>query len=456
MAQLIESPLQPAFPFAGAEQRGQRDGQQVPGRNAAEFFQIEVRQQRVGQLQHVTILGLFRENVALASDVADERHHDLFANRVNRRIRDLREELFEIIEERLRPVGKTSERSIRPHRAHRFLAFRGHGAENHAYILIAVAEGTLAAKQGLGIRLVHARGSGQLIDRDLIVFEPLRIGLPRCQSFLDFFIGDYAPFDRIDQEHLSRLQAALHLDLLRRNVEHSGFGSHNHMIVVGDHIAPGTQAVAIEERADHPAVGKRDRCRPIPRFHQARVILVKCALLRLHVRVSGPRFRNQHGHGVGQAAPRLKKKFDRVVEVRRITAVRRNDREKLLYIVSEQGGLQQRLARVHPVDVAPERVDLTVVRDIAIRMRPLPAWKRVGGETLMHQAQGAGHLGIGKLLVEIRDLRGQQQAFVNDGAARERRNVEYSGILNSRGGDLTLGALAHHVEFALESVFVGQ
>src|SRR6266853_1609094 len=68
------------------------------------------------QLQHVTVLWLLRENVALASDVTDERHHDLFANRVNRRIGDLREELLEIIEQRLRTVRETSERRIRPHR----------------------------------------------------------------------------------------------------------------------------------------------------------------------------------------------------------------------------------------------------------------------------------------------------------------------------------------------------
>src|SRR6266481_1554847 len=110
------------------------------------------------QLQHVTVLGLFRENVALASDVADERHHNLFANRVNRRIRDLRKELLEIIKQRLRTVRETSERRIRPHGPNRLLALRSHRAEDHPQVLIAVTKRPLPSKQSLSIRMVHARG----------------------------------------------------------------------------------------------------------------------------------------------------------------------------------------------------------------------------------------------------------------------------------------------------------
>src|SRR6266849_9070847 len=103
------------------------------------------------QLEHVAILGIFRENVALASDIADERHHDLFANRVNGRIRDLREELLEIVEQRLWPVRETSERRIRPHGTNRLLALRSHRAEDHPQVLIAVTKRTLPAKQGFTI-----------------------------------------------------------------------------------------------------------------------------------------------------------------------------------------------------------------------------------------------------------------------------------------------------------------
>ena len=97
------------------------------------------------QLQHMTIFRLFRENVALAADITDEGHHDLFANRINGRIGDLREELLEIVEQRLRPVRKTSEWSVGSHGSNRFLALRSHWAEDHPQVFIAVTKRALPA-----------------------------------------------------------------------------------------------------------------------------------------------------------------------------------------------------------------------------------------------------------------------------------------------------------------------
>src|SRR5260221_4177104 len=87
-------------------------------------------------------------------------------------------------------------------------------------------------------------------------------------------------------------------------------------------------------------------------------------------------------------------------------------------------------------------------------MRSLPARKAVGGKVVVDQAQRAGYVGIGKLLVEIRDLRGQQQTLINNGAARKRWNVEYTRIFDAGGRHLTLGALPHHVKFPLECLFI--
>ena len=279
------------------------------------------------QLQHVAVLGRFLQDVALASDVADERHHHLFANRIDGRIGDLREQLLEIVEQRLRLVGETGQRRVGAHRTNRLFALRCHRAEDHPQIFIAVSERALAAEKRLGVREVHARGLGQLIDGDLIFFHPLRVGLPRRELLLDLFVRDDAAFDGIDQEHLSRLQAALVLDLLGRDVEHSGFGGHDDQIVMRDDVSSGAQAVAVERCADDAAVGEGDRGGAVPGLHQAGVVLVEGALLRLHVRIARPGFGNQHGHHVRQAASRLKEQLDGVVEVRGIAAVRRDDRD---------------------------------------------------------------------------------------------------------------------------------
>ena len=54
----------------------------------------------------MTVLRSLVEDVALRADVADERHDEFFADRIDRRIRDLCEELLEVVEERLRAIGR--------------------------------------------------------------------------------------------------------------------------------------------------------------------------------------------------------------------------------------------------------------------------------------------------------------------------------------------------------------
>src|ERR1700722_18054910 len=108
------------------------------------------------QLQHVAVLGLLLENVALAADVTEQRHHGFFANGIDGRIRDLREQLLEITEERLRTVGETSERRVGAHRTYGRYATQGHGAENHFEVFVAVPESSLATQQSFGIGIVQA------------------------------------------------------------------------------------------------------------------------------------------------------------------------------------------------------------------------------------------------------------------------------------------------------------
>src|SRR5208282_3312486 len=52
------------------------------------------------------------------------------------------------------------------------------------------------------------------------------------------------------------------------------------------------------------------------------------------------------------------------------------------------------------------------------------------------------------------DLRGQHQAFVDDGATGAGRNVEGFLVLNVRGRNFIFSAPAYVVEQALESLFV--
>ena len=299
-AKVVERVLQTGLAVGSAEQCGQCGGQQVARRNTAQLFQIAIGQNGMRQLERVAVFRRLIEDVALRADVADQRHHQLFANGIDGRIGDLREELLEVVEERLGAIGQAGQRHVGSHGADRLFARGAHGREQDAQIFFAVAAGALAAQQGFGIGRDHARRLGQMIERDLLLLQPFRIRLARGQLLLDFRVGDDALLDRVDQEHAARLQAALLANVLRGNIEHAGLGGEHHQVVLGHDVAAGAKAVAVERRANDPAIGERDRSGAVPRLHQRCVVLVERALVLVHVRVAGPGFGNQHGHHVRQ------------------------------------------------------------------------------------------------------------------------------------------------------------
>ena len=87
------------------------------------------------------------EQVRLRPDERHQRHHQLFADRVDRRVGDLREELLEVVVERLVLVRQHRERRVVAHRADRLLAARRHRLHDELQVFLGVAEGLLAVEQ---------------------------------------------------------------------------------------------------------------------------------------------------------------------------------------------------------------------------------------------------------------------------------------------------------------------
>ena len=85
---------------------------------------------------------------------------------------------------------------------------------------------------------------------------------------------------------------------------------------------------------------------------------------------------------------------------------------------------EQRLARLHPVDVAAQRVDLAVVRDVAVGVRQRPRRERVGAEALVHQRQRRLERRIGEIGEHPVDLVGGQHALVDQRPRRQADDVE--------------------------------
>jgi hypothetical protein len=145
--------------------------------------------------------------------------------------------------------------------------------------------------------------------------------------------------------------------------------------------------------------------------------------------------------------------FDGVVERRRVRAAGFDNGEDLLQIVAPDAGGHDGLAGGHPVGVAADGVDFAVVAEVAERVGEGPSGEGVRGEALVDHGQGRDAFGVGEVLKELLDLGGEEEPFVDDGAAAERGDVEEVLVADVGGADFVFDALADDVEFAFELDF---
>ena len=130
-----------------------------PAVERADLLELRVREdrRRERELEGRPRPGL--QQVVLRPDRRLGRHDDLFADRVHRRVRDLREELLEVAVEQLRPLREHGERRVVAHRADRVGARGRHRVDDQADVLGRVAEDLLAPQDGLVVGLDDA-GAG--------------------------------------------------------------------------------------------------------------------------------------------------------------------------------------------------------------------------------------------------------------------------------------------------------
>ena len=154
------------------------------------------------------------------------------------------------------------------------------------------------------IWLDDARRRRELGQLDEPLPDPLLVGMFAGDTALQLFVGDDPLLACVHEEHAAGLESALGHDLVRGDVEDPGLRGHDYPTVGGDPVPGRPKTVAVERGADSDAVGKGDRGRAVPRFHQAGMELVKGPLLRRHRLVMLPGLRHHHHQGVGNRPPR--------------------------------------------------------------------------------------------------------------------------------------------------------
>ena len=276
---------------------------------------------------------------------------------------------------------------------------------------------------------------------------------------LQLVILDDAALFEIDQQHLARLESPFADDLLFFDREHAALAREDDVAVLRHAIARGAQPVAVERGADLATVGEADGGGPVPGLHQRGMVFVEGAAARLHQVVLGPGFRDQHHHRMGEAVAACQQQFERIVETGRVRLAMRDQRPHLVEIDAEKVALHRAAARIHPVHIAANRVDLAVVSGEAIGVGEPPAGEGVGGEALVHQAEGGCAGLVAQIVVEAANLVRQQQAFVDDGAAGKAWDIGLwkigKAVLFGQLRQRIERLLADHDQLAFEGVLIG-
>ena len=260
----------------------------VDGADAVKLLLVEQWALQANQLAGRT--GVL-EQVAVVAQIERGRGDHVLAQGIDRRIRDLGEQLIEIVVEGARLLGQAGQRRIDAHRGERRLALLGHGTHDLVNIIPVIPE--LSHTHGGGhLGVLGRRRRGRPIERvdgQRLLGNPITVGLFLGVTGAQLVVVDDAAAGKVDLEHLARPQTAARQDVLGAHLD----GAHlarQHKATVARHIvAGGAQAVTVEGGTQRATVGKGDGRRAIPRLHEHGLVSVVGAALLAQAVVVVPR-----------------------------------------------------------------------------------------------------------------------------------------------------------------------
>ncbi len=320
-----------------------------------------------------TVIRADVKQAQLGTDVGLQRHDDAFAQRIDRGIRNLRKLLPEIIERRADFFRQHRHRCVVTHRADRLHLGLGEHGDNLAQLLARQVEHLLIA--GENIRL-HRLGRRRRIDQLRVqvantFLQPFLVRRTRFQNVVDLIVVEQHAVDEIDGEHFARTQAALADHILVVVVVDADLRCDRDVPVFCQHIACGTQAVAIETAGRVATVGQHDAGRPVPRLELTIVELVESTHVGVDIVNGLPGRRHQYAHRLDNVHAAGAQHLEHVVERRRVRPGHRDDRIEIGHI-GQLFRTEILAAGNGPVTVALYRVDLAIVREETKRLRQPP------------------------------------------------------------------------------------
>ena len=212
----------------------------------AEIGQLLVRENWMLQAESAHLLRGRFEKVALGADETAQGHDHLFAYRIDRRVGDLREQLLEVVVNHAWLVGQAGQRRVVTHGAQRITRLGDQRNKHELHGFGGITE-CLHALEGL--RVIQRRrrcGAGYVGQRDSLLREPFPVGSFAGDQAFHFFVRNESALIEVDQKHFARLQAPFEFNVGRIDLQHTDFGCHDALVIVGDVIAARPQSVAVK------------------------------------------------------------------------------------------------------------------------------------------------------------------------------------------------------------------
>ena len=458
LCKLLERSLQRTLAGIAAVDGTETAGLKAHAVDGADTLELLLAQQRALQAHQLAGRTGILEQVAVVAQVERGRGDHMLAQGVDGRVRDLSEQLIEVVEERARLLGQAGQRRIDTHRGERRLALLGHGTHDFVNIIPVIPE--LGHAHGGGhLGILGGRGRDGLVERvdgQRLLGDPVAIGLFLGVTGAQLVVVDDAAAGKIDLEHLARSQAAARQDVLGAHLDGAHLARQHKAAVARHVVAGGAQAVAVEGGTQRATVGKGDGGRAVPGLHEHGLVGVVGAAFLAQAVVVVPRLGQQHGCGARERATVHDQKLEHIVQNRGIGALAVDDGHHALKIVLQHGAVQVGFAGADPVDVALEGVDLAVVDDKAVGVRALPAGCGVGGVARVDERHGRFDGGVVEIDEEAAHLRGDQHTLVHDGARAHGAHIEDLVAQGKLGVGLLFNGAAAHVQAALEGVAGGR
>ena len=95
------------------------------------------------------------------------------------------------------------------------------------------------------------------------------------------------------------------------------------------------------------------------------------------------------------------------------------------------------LPGLHQIHIAADCIDFSVMQNVPIRVRPIPAGRRIRRKAAVHQSNGAAVVRALQIIVKFPKLRNQEHALVNNGPARKRADIGIpAGLLKNPADDI--------------------